>query len=185
MRMQMKQYIQKTAEPEDRKNLGWLYGEIASWSHGDLLDYGCNNCNLFDYYDKGSYIGVDLPNVIRKFGKVYSMTTEQFWRRKTKYDTIVLANVIEHLENHVSLLSMLAKRLKKGGKMIIVVPNPNSTKKAIAALVGYPISSDKHHLHGFTVAEILHLSELMSMASYNYYAPTLKKEFIISIWEKK
>ena len=87
----MNHYIQPETLPEDNKNLGWLYQEILSWCNGDVLDYGCNNCNLNGYFciNVNSYTGVDLPEVIRKFKLKDAITPMQFLLSKKKYDTIL------------------------------------------------------------------------------------------------
>ncbi|MGH2567873.1 MAG: methyltransferase domain-containing protein [Bacteroidota bacterium] len=85
-----------------------------------------------------------------------SPTTVQFFHSyfesfqpPTQYDSIVLAHVIEHLENPVAILSRARAWLRPGGSFHIVVPNALSLHRRLGVAMGIiptPEALDKRDL---------------------------------------
>jgi SAM-dependent methyltransferase len=55
----------------------------------------------------------------------------------TKYDSIVLAHVLEHLDNPIGVLTRATGWLKRGGSLHIVVPHANSLHRRIGVAMGF------------------------------------------------
>ena len=70
-----------------------------------------------------------------------------------RFDTIVLGHVLEHVDDPVALLSIVAKLLRPGGVVCAAVPNSRSLHRQAAVLMGLlPYESalndtDRHHGH--------------------------------------
>lgn len=102
----------------------------------DILDFGCGYGKLATDLSKYQYIGVDIDdglidsakiiNTGRKNSKFYYLS--EFQNMDVKFDTIILAAVIEHMDDPVHILMELESYLRNGGRMIITTPTPNANK---------------------------------------------------------
>ncbi|MDQ7060114.1 MAG: class I SAM-dependent methyltransferase [Sulfurimonas sp.] len=74
-----------------------------------------------------SVIGIELDNkVISHYAKNnVPLTKDINTLEDAKYDVITAFHVLEHLANPVEILKLLVLKLKKGGKLIVEVPNSN------------------------------------------------------------
>lgn len=55
---------------------------------------------------------------------------------KKKFDVIVLAHILEHVDDPVQILKVAKKFLKKGGHMLVDVPNALSIHRQVGVLMG-------------------------------------------------
>lgn len=102
-----------------------------------ILDFGCGYGKLAMLPEK-EYVGILIDkeiiesakeiNAKRKKVKFYSL--DEFENKNCMVDTIILAAVVEHLEDPVQTLMKLKEHLQNGGLMIITTP----TLKAIKIL---------------------------------------------------
>ena len=115
----------------------WRMSKIRKYATGDkILDFGCGYGKLATMLPEKEYVGIDIDkkviesakevNAERKNAKFYSL--DEFENKNCKFDTVVLAAVIEHLENPVQTLIKLQKYLQDGGLMIITTPTPKANK---------------------------------------------------------
>ena len=115
----------------------WRMRKIRKYATGDkILDFGCGYGKLATMLPEKEYVGIDIDkkviesakevNAERKNAKFYSL--DEFENKNCKFDTVVLAAVIEHLENPVQTLIKLQKYLQDGGLMIITTPTPKANK---------------------------------------------------------
>lgn len=79
-----------------------------------------------------------------------------------KYDIIVAADVLEHLVNPELVLSRLKRHLRKGGLLVVSLPNIANIYVRLNLLLGrYPEGRrgilDETHLHAFTLATMRRL----------------------------
>ncbi len=92
-----------------------------------LLDFGCGqglllkllenyNYNLYGYDFSNELIELAIKNTTN--AKIYNKLPEN-----KKYDVIVLSEVLEHLQDPLSVLKDLKDKLNKGGFLILTVPN--------------------------------------------------------------
>jgi len=103
----------------------------ASLCRGNVLDVGCGTGNLADYYF-GNYTGMDISEVAIKEAKEIRRKDAQFYVRdaltpeigaETKFDTIVISELLEHLDNDEILFSNIKKWGKENTRLIITCPN--------------------------------------------------------------
>lgn len=114
----------------------WRYGAFMALKlrpKGQLLDVGCGPGSFLRLAKCVGYkvAGIDVSHVAvkvaTKFGlsDAYVMSVEellsQSWQRR--FDIICLFDVLEHLENPVSVLSGLKKLLKQSGYLVCTVPS--------------------------------------------------------------
>ncbi|HOX27550.1 MAG TPA: class I SAM-dependent methyltransferase, partial [bacterium] len=97
-------------------------------SFGSILDFGCGTGNLISKLSTlGDVTGCDKSNEALEFCKKKGFRNIRHIKNDDlsemgKYDLITLLDVIEHVDDDVSLLKKLADHLEPGGKIIITAP---------------------------------------------------------------
>jgi 2-polyprenyl-3-methyl-5-hydroxy-6-metoxy-1,4-benzoquinol methylase len=107
--------------------------------------------HLLNYFDK--IIAVDgSKEYIRKIKKqfpgdrvtaIHALFEELILPEK--YDTVILAHILEHVDNPVEIIKIGKKFLKKEGVLLIDVPNANSINRLVGVKMG--LLKDKYELH--------------------------------------
>lgn len=100
-----------------------IWRKIGVGADDKILDFGCGmGQNIFLL--KRQSIGFDISNFAVNFckSKGIDATTDINKIKDNFYDIIISTEVFEHLENPFESLSMLNKKLKRGGRLIITVP---------------------------------------------------------------
>jgi len=129
-----------------RRNI--VYKWIKKYTLGKVLDVGCGIGLFLEYMP--SSVGVDVNEECVKFCverglKAKLMDYDKLPFEKCSFDTIILDNVLEHIENPIPLLLECNRVLKENGKIIVLVPG----KK------GY--LRDNDHKHYYDHASLRHL----------------------------
>lgn len=99
-----------------------------------VFDVGCGKGDLLYYltkngYDQKNMSGIDLSSVGAKTAKklmpkgYFEGTSLYEYKTKEKYDYIILAEVIEHLEDFHKGVDCLTRLLNKNGEIIVSFPN--------------------------------------------------------------
>lgn len=97
-----------------------------------VLEVGCGFGYLtYSLIKSGINIkGIDISetaiqNAIEKYGNHYETISAEDLaiRDQENYDVIILTEVIEHIENPMSMLNALKKLLKPGGDILLTTPN--------------------------------------------------------------
>jgi SAM-dependent methyltransferase len=109
---------------------------------GALLDVGCGHGLLLDEARRSGYsvTGLELSESARAYAtevlglEVLDETIEQFAseRREGSFQVIVLADVIEHLEDPLAALDACERLLAPGGALCVVTPDPSSATARLA-----------------------------------------------------
>ena len=115
----------------------WLYSKLADGIHGDVLEIGSGIGNLSRFIvaaaDRVVLSDVE-PAFLATLRKAYagdSRVTVTAYDllappppdiAARRFDAIVAVNVIEHVEDDVTLAGHLAGLLKPGGKLVVYVP---------------------------------------------------------------
>jgi len=99
---------------------------------GNLLEIGCSYGNLLEYFIKKGWeaTGIDISKNAIKNAKskgldCYNVSLEEF-KPKSKFDVIILSNVLEHLQDPQGCLRLIKGWLKEQGIIYIRVPNAES-----------------------------------------------------------
>ena len=111
----------------------WRLNKIRNHIIGDIiLDFGCGYGKLAAKIPEKHYFGVDIDekvllsarniNADLKNAQFYNVDSSEW--RSYKFDTIILAAVIEHLDNPSQFLMDFKKLLKSNGRIIITTPAP-------------------------------------------------------------
>jgi SAM-dependent methyltransferase len=122
------------------------FSAIAGLARGHVLDCGCGTGHLADFY-AGAYTGVDISDVAIASARQLRRKDANFCAKELrlffglddkKYDTIVFAEILEHVENDDWLDHVAKKMINPGGRIIVSVPNGDRVP-------------DESHLRRFTV----------------------------------
>ena len=98
----------------------------------DILDIGCADGKTLkfikDNFPNTNLYGVepeeDLATEADEYGRIYNGTIEDYLNIcHVQFDSIIMADVIEHLLEPWSVVRDVAKRLKKGGAIYASIPN--------------------------------------------------------------
>lgn len=142
---------------------------------GRVLDIGCGTGDLADFYS-GEYTGIDVSDVAIKMAKEKERERTDFrvqdatkeWERQIAiYDTIVMAEFLEHIENDEVVFKNIRKVIKSDGRIIISVPNGDRVP-------------DENHLRQFTIPELRkRFSQMGKVRFYNW--PGANKRILMTI----
>jgi len=125
------------------------FQKIAELCKGRVLDVACGSGTLSDYFS-GEYTGLDISDVAIKQAKSVRRKDASFFvadilksnlETSIKYDTVVMAEFLEHIENDALVFEKALTILKPGGRIICSVPNGEKVP-------------DESHCRVFTVPEI-------------------------------
>lgn len=124
--------------------------------YGDVLDVGCGTCQVYRHLKKngwsGSYVGIDAVTYDKsKYPEGANVLLGDALRMDLpKADTCVLHDVLEHVEDPVTLLR---KCLESCGKALVALPKRNEDLWRFGIAEFHQL--DKTHKHwGFTEAEV-------------------------------
>ncbi len=137
---------------------------IAKLCVGSVADFGCGTGALTDFYD-GIYSGFDISDVAIEFASATRRVSAGFesgdltdpaFQIKEKFDTVVLAEFLEHIEDDKEIFSKIKTILGSAGRIIISVPNGNRIP-------------DESHVRTFTVPELRkRFSKIGKVKFHNY-----------------
>jgi SAM-dependent methyltransferase len=178
-------------------NFGWKnWGKILPGyaeptiknQNGDILDIGCATCNLYSFLrSKGwekTYYGVD----IQKYGEYeypsgINLIIEDPMKLKfPKVDTIILYNILEHIDDPVSLLE---KSIKNSKNVLVNIPKRNEGLWKHNIIEYHQL--DKTHKHcGFSKQEIYKLTDLAGgkIIQYKEFGEVNPK-FGVVLWKNR
>lgn len=116
----------------------WLAGVLRKYSGRKVLDIGCANGNLTNFFmDKELIMGVDYSKDYIKQIKERFKTAKNFKSeviditdikkakslKKYKFDTIITMNTYEHIKDDILAFKNTYEVLDKGGRFLIIVPS--------------------------------------------------------------
>jgi SAM-dependent methyltransferase len=138
--------------------------KTASLIKGKVIDIGCGTGTLSDYY-LGDYTGFDISSEAIKKAKEIRRKNAVFIAANfiqltdfdfSKYDTIVMSEFLEHIDNDEVIFSSIKRNAKPGTRIIISVPN------------GDRIPCDEH-VREFTIPQLRKkFSDLGKIKFYNW-----------------
>jgi 2-polyprenyl-3-methyl-5-hydroxy-6-metoxy-1,4-benzoquinol methylase len=101
-----------------------------------VLDFGCGYGKLALYIQDKRYVGVDIDQRVLESAKMLNKdrsntdfySFNDFENKKDKFDTVVMAAVIEHMDSPTEVLLNMKRRLDYGGRIIVTTPTPMANK---------------------------------------------------------
>jgi SAM-dependent methyltransferase len=117
----------------------WIVEQISPFLKGSILEVGCGIGNLTGFLlNQGRVLATDLRKsyldfVKKKYDGHPNLIGTMAWDVRIAppeelchaYDTIVCSNVLEHIEDDLSVLSHFHQVLVKDGRLILLVPALN------------------------------------------------------------
>ncbi len=104
--------------------------KIGPFVHGQVLDYGCGTGDLLAYCQPNSYIGYDLDEISIKTAQVkhpqhnFTVDFSSIQETRNKFDVVVMAAVIEHVESPLEVLLGLKELIAPKGIFVLTTPHP-------------------------------------------------------------
>ncbi len=117
----------RTTEADDARRYRYLSARLAG---RDVLDFGCGAGGfILRARDSASSIaGVELETRLRPHFRANNLTVFEDLDQlppDRRFDLITAFHVLEHLEDPVAKVALLAKRLKPEGLLVLEVPSPS------------------------------------------------------------
>lgn len=121
--------------------------------NGKILDLGCGTGDTLVLLKKLGWdvYGIDIDENAISVGKKRGLDNLKLGTYKdivtypdSYFDAVRLYHVIEHLDNPALCLSLIKKKLKKGGELIIGTPNMQSFTSLIFKSRWYNLDSPRH-----------------------------------------
>lgn len=129
-------HYEKVIRKGERVN-DWMYEYLKPIipKEGNVLEIGCGLGTSLEWIKaqqpKVNLFGLDISPVAINYcnenkGGEYQCIRGEDWSEKDKYDLIVNSQTLEHVDDPMKIIMNMAISLKKGGKLFITVPWPNS-----------------------------------------------------------
>jgi 2-polyprenyl-3-methyl-5-hydroxy-6-metoxy-1,4-benzoquinol methylase len=107
----------------------WLCSRVQPYIHGKVLEIGSGIGNFAKWARNSSkeyHVSDADPALVKRlesdFPIAFQWDLYQPFPRDDRYDTIIILNVIEHLENDVDAAKKIHEKLVPGGHLIVMVP---------------------------------------------------------------
>lgn len=135
---------------------------------GQMTKYLVNDFDKLDLIDGSKELLDQIPNY--KNVEKYHSYFEDF-ETESKYDTIIMSHVLEHIENPIELLKKIAQWLEDDGTLIISVPNAKSLHRQVAVQMGlldseFQLNDRDHKLGHYRVYDLSNLKSHAKRAGY-------------------
>jgi len=136
-----------------KKEISYIlnYKQLKNLNNLDILDVGCGNGPFLIPLSKYNFnlYGVDMDeDVINFLRDSYSINGEvcsfEDFKTSLKFDVIYLAHFLEHATDPIKIIQKAKKLLKKGGILIVRVPNINSLSFKIFKNYCYILDLPRH-----------------------------------------
>lgn len=140
-----------------------LYPKLNKFFHGKLLDIGCGLGSLLMYYKNS--VGVDINHYNINYCKKNNLNAKKIDNNHLpfsikSFDSVVMDNVLEHIQNPNDLIIQIKKILIKDGILIIGVPGEKGYQK------------DKDHKKFYDIQKLIKLLDNYNFSCIEYfYAP--------------
>jgi SAM-dependent methyltransferase len=141
----------------------YLYPKLYKQLKGRILDVGCGLGDFLLFYRDivGVDINKDCVNYCKSFNlNVELMVVDILPFDDNSFDSIILDNVIEHIENPSNLLSEIKRVLTPNGILLVGVPCDK----------GYMYDDDHKNFYDVSSLKLL-LKEDFSLKQYFYTPP--------------
>lgn len=126
----------------------WIFSQIQPWLGNDVLEVGCGNGNFSEFlaHHCQRLVAVDLDETyvnltqqrLRSYDHVEVLQADATkLQGQEHFDTIIMLDVLEHIEDDVATLKQLSHCLKPGGKFVVKVPALSSLYTPMDEVIGH------------------------------------------------
>jgi SAM-dependent methyltransferase len=125
----------------------FLYPKIYKYLNGKILDIGCGVGDFLKLYNhvSGVDINEDCVNYCIQNGlNVKLMAQDVLPFKDNSFNSIILDNVLEHIDNPTNLISEITRVLTPNGILVIGVPCEKGYKYDVDHKVFYDINGIKN-----------------------------------------
>lgn len=150
----------------------WRYTRVAQYCMGDVLDVGCGRQILRSCLAPGTtYLGIDLeePRALRASALALPVLPRSF-------DTVVLCEVLEHLEAPGKALREAAAASRQ--RIVITVPNDHSLVRLTRLALGRDIEIDPEHVATLNPVNIRLILARVGFKVVQHYAFPLRVQLL-------
>lgn len=119
---------------------------IGRFCRGSVLDVGCGDSILEGCLDSGTYFGIDIRS-----GDIVGSALD-LPVSKLSVDTVVLCEVLEHLEDPARAIGQAAEVARE--RIVISVPNEYSLVRLARLVFGREIEPEPEHLLDLTASHL-------------------------------
>ena len=141
-----------------KNNIKKFTAEVGP-GNGEILNFYLNKVYKVDLYEPSKSL---FKNLKKKYSKNKKITilNKNFSLKKSKYNTIIYLDVLEHIKNDKKEIMSAFNSLKKGGNLIINVPAFNHLYSQFDKDVG--------HYRRYNLKMILRLTKGLRYTALNY-----------------
>lgn len=151
--------------------LGWIAQLIRPHLGESVLEVGAGLGSITDLYADGRRVTATdvsadcVASMRRRFAGRPNVSVDELDLRAGDdqlgtFDSVVLINVLEHIEDDVAALTVLARKLNPGGRIIVYVPALNGLYGAWDRLVGHFRRYSKWRMRALAAEAGLEVEEL-------------------------
>jgi ubiquinone/menaquinone biosynthesis C-methylase UbiE len=157
-------YFNKTYDQIEKKIASRRFRYIAKYAKGEkILDIGCKDAIILKFLDrKVDYTGIDVCNITNRILKNKGIKVKNIDVSREKipfpnkfFDTVIMGEIIEHLENPFFTLKEVKRVLKDDGVLIGTTTNTYNIQSFIYSFITKPKKSG--HLYTFKDEELANL----------------------------
>jgi SAM-dependent methyltransferase len=166
----------------------WLYSRVRGFVRGKTLEIGAGIGNFAKWAKNSAteyHVTDGDPILVQKlaeeFPRAFQWDLYQPFPGNDLYDSVVILNVVEHLENDFEALRILHQRLVPGGHLIVMVPAMQFLYGSMDRSFGHYRRYTKRHMKelcervSFEVLKEFYVN-VIGMAGWFLYGKILKKE---------
>ncbi|MGB1183517.1 MAG: class I SAM-dependent methyltransferase [Schleiferiaceae bacterium] len=153
---------------------------------GRVLDYGCGTGQFLEALQLANHeaSGVEINSSAREKAARFGAVSEDISGVGGDLDVITMWHVMEHVYDLHGLVQEFKNRLKKGGALIIAVPNPESPDAAHYGehWAAWDVPIHAHHftkksMQSFLSAHDFKLHDIIPMDMDAYYISLLSEQY--------
>lgn len=146
-----------------------VYPQIRNHVRGKLLDLGCGIGDMLKFYPNS--VGVDInPHTVEYCNthglEAYLMDSDLLPFDANSFDTILLDNVLEHINEPLNLLLEICRVLTNSGRLIIGLPGEK----------GFLMDPD--HKINYKRTDLFQILDMIDMKIMSEFSTPIKSDYL-------